>query len=161
MPIIVKDREKFFWSKVGKKEEYECWNYNELKDKDGYGRFWNGEKEMKAHRFAYESFHHREIPEELLVCHRCDNPACCNPLHLFLGTNADNLGDMAKKGRSNNKEAIKACARFSAEEIIKIRKLEYKGIFQREVAKLFKTSQRAISRIWRSKTHICKEGYYV
>lgn len=70
-------------------------------DKDGYGHFSIAtSKHILAHRFAY-MLHFGDVIQNKLVLHRCDNPACVNPNHLFLGTQLDNMRDMIKKGRQN------------------------------------------------------------
>jgi hypothetical protein len=75
-----------------------CWIWSGAKDKDGYGKLrWN-KRYLRAHRWAYE-VSYGTIPDGLHVCHACDNPSCCNPGHLFLGTNAENRRDSVQKGR--------------------------------------------------------------
>ena len=87
-----------FWSKVDIKSEDECWNWTACKINTGYGQFGINYKIYKAHRISW-IIHNCDIPEGLLICHTCDNPSCCNPKHLFLGTAKDNTQDMIKKGR--------------------------------------------------------------
>jgi hypothetical protein len=65
---------------------------------NGYGRIGVNGKVQRAHRVAYE-LAHGPIPEGIVVCHRCDNPRCCNPDHLFLGTTQENVDDKVQKGR--------------------------------------------------------------
>lgn len=76
-----------------------CWLWFGLLTSKGYGRF--GKNGKRAHRISYMSFV-GPIPLGMCVCHRCDQPSCVNPSHLFLGTVADNQRDMQKKGRWKN-----------------------------------------------------------
>lgn len=95
-PIPVEDRIMKF---INVKDENECWEFTGFKNKDWYGIIGtsNGKCES-AHRIIYK-IHNKEILENMVVMHTCDNPSCCNPKHLVLGTQNDNIQDMISKGR--------------------------------------------------------------
>ena len=78
-----------------------CWEWQGYTDRLGYGRFHCSEtkKQILAHRWIYQHIYKKILPIEILVCHSCDNPPCCNPSHLWEGTNEDNIRDMISKGR--------------------------------------------------------------
>lgn len=98
-----------FWGFVEMIPFHSCWEWTGPKSGSRKGRYYGyfkiNKKNIKAHRFSYE-LHKGKIPETILVCHSCDNPGCCNPDHLFLGTHADNMRDCANKGRTAGAKII-------------------------------------------------------
>ena len=80
-------------------EKTRCWNWKGSKDKDGYGKLYFHGRYYRAHRVAAHLWLGFPLHSELWVLHRCDNPSCINPRHLFIGTQFDNARDCANKGR--------------------------------------------------------------
>lgn len=94
---------KNFWNKVTiPNDSSQCWTWKGAKGRKGYGQVNCDCKCLKAHRVSWE-LANGEIPDGLWVLHSCDNPACVNPNHLFLGTQHDNTQDMMNKKRQFHK----------------------------------------------------------
>lgn len=98
-----KDQEARFWARVDTSGGPDaCHPWTGASDENGYGIIrWNG-RDQRAHRVAYFLYTGQEIPSELDGCHKCDDPPCCNGVHIFPGTRAENLADMRTKGRGVN-----------------------------------------------------------
>jgi hypothetical protein len=96
-----------------------CWLWEKGKDADGYGQFYFEGSNQRAHRVSYQLYV-GALPSGLCVCHRCDNPSCVNPDHLFLGTIGDNNIDRHKKGRSPKGESI-GRSKLTSEQVLEIK----------------------------------------
>ena len=100
---MIKTLKARFWEKVDKTDDCWVWISSKISSKPnrGYGRIWvNGKPEL-AHRISWE-IANGPIPKGMQVLHRCDNPSCVRPDHLFLGTQRDNMQDSIEKGRWGN-----------------------------------------------------------
>ena len=118
--LTEKDIERF-WSKVNVKGDDDCWEWMAGKTSSGYGAFYANGRMNRANRIAY-TISNEQIPEKLLVLHKCDNPICCNPGHLFLGTQGDNVRDMWSKGRDNHPVGNRCgSAKLTVDQVIEIR----------------------------------------
>lgn len=97
--FLKRDANQRFWEKVKTAGQDECWEWQGSRDQCGYAMFWLGNRTLHATR-AYFMLLGIDMTENVVVCHKCDNPNCVNPHHLFLGTNKDNVDDKIRKGRA-------------------------------------------------------------
>jgi len=151
-----KDIERFN-SKLNKLDNG-CWEWSAGLDKDGYGKFWLDRREIRSHRAAW-LFHTGSIAgPDVFVCHKCDNPKCCNPDHLFAGTSRDNINDMVAKGRALSGERNNSSS-LTGEQVDEIRRLYATGKHaSRKLAKQFNSAKSTILRIihghtWKYREH--------
>lgn len=119
----------------------ECWEWQGKIGTNGYGTVTWKKTTHLAHRLSYE-LHNGTIPKGMHVCHKCDNRKCVNPAHLFLGTQTDNMRDMAKKGRAGISNA-KLCAN----DVVLIRQLSEQGASNKDLSLRFGTDKENIRQI--------------
>lgn len=142
--------------KVERVTESGCWIFTGATNEKGYGvvgRGGRGSGNAKAHRVTYEHFK-GEIPKGLFVCHRCDVPSCCNPDHLFVGTNKDNMADCFSKGRGSKpptnghiRGSIHKGAKLTEFDVIEMRVLRKLGSTETELANRYGISAATAHRI--------------
>lgn len=132
-------------AKIAIDAETGCWNWTAGKFPDGYGQFVEIKRSRGAHRVSYE-LHVGPIPRGMLVCHHCDNRACINPNHFFLGTNSENMADMTAKKRQARGTA-NGRAKLTESDVLSIRAAV--GVTQHQLAEQYGVGQILISRIRR------------
>jgi len=120
-PVAIAD---LFWSHVEVAIGDQCWKWHGATTQFGYGQIKSAQKKYGAHRVSWE-LHYGPIANGLLVCHKCDNPPCTNPKHLFLGTAADNSADCRLKGRRKAPRPLRGesnpRAKLTVADVISIR----------------------------------------
>lgn len=139
----------YFWERTELLEDG-CMNWCGHVTNSGYGTLHIGNRQVAAHRYAMELATGAPVSPHLVVCHKCDNPRCVNPEHLFVGTHSDNVRDMHSKGRSSRKQHDKSPwkarglrsprALLSDEQVIEIRKRYAEGESQVALGKEFGVS---------------------
>jgi HNH endonuclease len=151
-------RDRFLRFVVIPADPDQCWAWTGSKNEHGYGRLQKGTtppRATKAHRASW-SIYHGPIPDGLHVLHRCDNPECSNPRHLFLGTHQENMLDSKTKGRprgpqpgtvSVNVGSANGRAKLTENQITEIRHRVSSGELQREVGARFGIRQSTVSGI--------------
>ena len=149
--------EERFWKYVRRGDAGECWNWTGYKQK-GYGAIHTGGTEGRLVQASRASWwiHFGPITDGRFVCHHCDNRACVNPAHLFLGTNSDNMRDMRSKGRAPSNTWSRGerngSAKLTAEVVATIRaRFAGGGVTQKTLASEFGISKSSIHNIVRAK----------
>jgi hypothetical protein len=150
LPFIAKQDKERFWARVQVGKPNECWNWQAGKNPNNYGLISLGmgirscrSHSFLAHRVAYYLSTGVD-PDTLCVLHKCDNPPCCNPRHLFLGTRADNCQDMYTKGRNfihpNSRDQEQRPKRkypkYTADTVRKVRHMYNEGLSSIRISKL-------------------------
>lgn len=147
-----KTTSELFWGWVDKSGD--CWIWMGYRDRKGYGQVRVNGKTFYSHRMAW-ILSVGYIPKGMCVLHHCDNPKCVNPNHLFIGTHADNMHDMIKKGRharGYKKKYLNSAAKLILEQAKKIRSLAGKKS-QGALAKIFGVAESTIEHIINGETY--------
>lgn len=132
----------------------ECWEWGSVLNSNGYGRFMVQNKHRLAHRVSYEIFF-GEVPDGLRVCHRCDNRLCVNPMHLWLGTQSENLKDAVSKGRMKHPDTRaekNGNTKLTWEHVRNIRAMHNTGVRKYHIASLFGVSPSTVGNIVNQET---------
>ena len=139
-----------FWGKVDVGDSEECWPWLGSRNGDGYGRFWDKDKLVRAHSFALEEF---GVPvNQKQVLHHCDNPPCCNPSHLFLGDPLINTRDMIAKGRrASCEKENNGNARLTNDDVAVIRERIQDGENYKDISEDYPVGRSAIGEIGRGR----------
>jgi hypothetical protein len=147
-----------FWKYVDKSGD--CWLWTGAKTFGGYGVIHDSGRKgkiVRAHRLSWE-LHNGPFPAELDVCHKCDNPACVRPDHLFLGSAKDNVADMVHKGRASGgspRGSLHHQAKLTEAQVLDIRAAHAAGAAsQRQLAREYGVDRKAIQQVIRRKTWI-------
>lgn len=154
-----------FWSKVARGDSSKCWLWLAATNQSGYGIV-GGRPARRAHRVAWE-IANGPIPDGLYVCHQCDVRLCCNPGHLFLGTQLENMADRSRKGRQRTayeapivsaalRASVPVLTRrgahhpksvFTESIVIEIRRRSMAGESTRQLASRFNVSHGAVKHV--------------
>lgn len=131
-----------------------CWEWSGMMNTNGYGRFSYKDNHSLAHRISFEMFVH-EIPSGMMVCHKCDNRKCVNPMHLWIGTQSENLKDASRKGRMVYPDTTgdkNGNSKMTWDKVREIRRLYKSGVKKYLIASSFGVSPSTIGNITNNQT---------
>lgn len=134
-----------FWSKVHKRSDIDCWEWTGYIHPYGYGKLKIRGRHKLAHRLSW-IIAYGKIPNNMCICHKCDNRKCVNPNHLFVGTKSDNIKDRHVKGRSVKGES-NGRAILTETQVVFIKQGIQNGIKRRQLATMFNVGMNAIDKI--------------
>ncbi len=147
------------YARISIGEENECWPWTGSLNESGYGQLGHTPtgRSRLAHRLIYEETHTIVLPSDVAVCHRCDNPPCCNYLqHLWVGSQTENMADCAQKGRIKSgfvgleqRGEKNPSAKLLTADVYRIKKLIAEHIPDKEIAPLFRVAPHTIGKIRR------------
>lgn len=148
-PRARKTPRQIFFEQAGERPIAGCWNWPGKLYSNGYGRFRVIGKELLAHRISFEVHTGVTPTSNQVVCHKCDNPRCINPDHLFIGTHRDNALDMISKGRGNPATGFRnhRC-KLSDDDVSKIRQSVAAGVSRKNLASTYGVSVVQITRVF-------------
>lgn len=142
-PYAYQTPESKFWGLVTKGAD--CWGWEGKKDRAGRGIFPVRGTHHLAYRLSF-IFERGPIPEDLMVCHHCDNPGCVNPDHLFVGTHQENMDDKVRKGRQSRPRGDKCGkAKLNWNLVFAMRQSHRQGARQKDLADRYGISQKQVS----------------
>lgn len=167
--LVLSDKDIMrFWRKVSlssPSERYpgigKCWIWEGAKTKEGYGKFTHSGKSHGAQRMSFE-IHERKLKQGEYACHKCDNPSCVRPDHIFPADQKGNLEDMTRKGRRVNfiklnphlaaRGSKVANSKITESDVIEIKRMRAEGMKQIEIGRIFGIQQITVSNILTGKT---------
>jgi len=143
--MVLKEEDlRRFWAKVKIGNPDECWLWTAACRYRGYGKFSLLGSVVGAHRFALYT-QGVEIPPGYCVCHKCDNPTCCNPSHLFVGTLSDNARDAVSKGRFNrNRISGRKRNILTETNVIQAKEMRREGMTYIDIANIYGVAKTTI-----------------
>jgi len=141
-----------FYKSVNIKNWNDCWLWSGSFQKNGYGYLSVSQKNLSAKRVSW-AIHNKKNPGNNFICHKCDNPKCVNPAHLYAGTPQDNSNDMKERNRSLRGEKCPA-AKLSNDDVVEIKNRYHNGELQRLLAKEFGVTREHVNKIINGKKRV-------
>lgn len=148
-----------FWSYVNVGDLLDCWEWKLSTDQKGYGLYRFNGKQIRCHRISY-MLYHGQIENGNLILHKCNNPLCVNPFHLYQGTNQDNMNDKVRSNRQA-KGITNGKSKLTKEQVLEIRK-NVNHYSARELGRIYGVFHSTIRRVQKSISYkdVKMEGDY-